>query len=208
MLIFLMVAKLQPCRPPLFSFIGKVPAVSKSPFPVPTAACTLHSRPSRARDEKQLLLSSSKTRSYTSPPNRAARNSFRIRSYENCRVSPAISRSFSSRSHSSSTLPLLSFQSLTNSKFCKSFFLKLMQTAGGVYPPCPVFIARATLHCKTRLSKPSVFFSLRTLPIYVAFKSFVCHSYENCRGVRVFFPFWNSALYFPALPIDPDREGF
>src|SRR6266581_5293162 len=23
--------------------------------------------------------------------------------------------------------------------------------------------------------------------------SFVCHSYENCRGVGVFFPFWNGA---------------
>ena len=38
-----------------------------------------------------------------------------------------------------------------------------------------------------------VFNTLRTLPFSVWFKSFVSHSYENCRGVPTFFPFWNSA---------------
>jgi hypothetical protein len=33
-----------------------------------------------------------------------------------------------------------------------------------------------------------VFKSLHTLPFYVSSKSFVCRSYENCRGVGVFFP--------------------
>ena len=31
-----------------------------------------------------------------------------------------------------------------------------------------------------------------SLPSCVGAKSFVCHSYENCRGVGLFFPFWNS----------------
>ena len=30
------------------------------------------------------------------------------------------------------------------------------------------------------------------LPSYVGSKFFVCHSYEICRGVGLFFPFWNS----------------
>ena len=32
-----------------------------------------------------------------------------------------------------------------------------------------------------------------TLPFYVSRKSFICQSYENCRGGGVCFPFWNSA---------------
>src|SRR6266481_10196009 len=32
-----------------------------------------------------------------------------------------------------------------------------------------------------------------TLPSSVSCKSFACHSYENTRGVGVFFPFWNSS---------------
>ena len=31
-------------------------------------------------------------------------------------------------------------------------------------------------------------------------KSFACHSYENCRGVGVFFPFWNSTPPHPVVP--------
>ena len=30
--------------------------------------------------------------------------------------------------------------------------------------------------------------------------SFVCHSYENCRGVPQFFPFWNHASPLPSCP--------
>ncbi len=47
-------------------------------------------RHSHVCDEKQPLLRSSKTRSYNLPQIRDARNSFRIRSYANCRVSPAL----------------------------------------------------------------------------------------------------------------------
>src|SRR5713226_7255046 len=32
-----------------------------------------------------------------------------------------------------------------------------------------------------------------TLPSSVSRKSFICHSYENCRGVYQQFPFWNSS---------------
>jgi len=39
------------------------------------------------------------------------------------------------------------------------------------------------------------------LPRYVYRKSFVCHSYENTRGVGVFFPFWNSALVTHHSPL-------
>src|SRR6266566_5438652 len=39
-----------------------------------------------------------------------------------------------------------------------------------------------------------VFNSLRTLSFSVSCNLFVCHSYENCRGVYQQFPIWNSLL--------------
>ena len=39
----------------------------------------------------------------------------------------------------------------------------------------------------------SVFRLPYTLPSSVCCNPFICHSYENTRGVGVFFPFWNSA---------------
>ena len=39
-------------------------------------------------------------------------------------------------------------------------------------------------------------------------KSFACHSYENCRGVGVFFPFWNSTPPLPAAPNVPTFGRF
>src|SRR5713226_587005 len=36
---------------------------------------------------------------------------------------------------------------------------------------------------------------LRTLSFSVSCNSFVCHSYEKCRGVHQLFPFWNSSLF-------------
>jgi hypothetical protein len=53
---------------------------------------------------------------------------------------------------------------------------------------------------------------LRTLPSSVYRKSFVCHSYVNCRGRGPFFPFWDSSspnLYslisdhHPPVPLRP-----
>src|SRR5258707_6621969 len=35
------------------------------------------------------------------------------------------------------------------------------------------------------------------LPSSVSCNSFVCHSYENCRGVYQQFPFWNSPIKSP-----------
>src|SRR3989442_4883480 len=39
---------------------------------------------------------------------------------------------------------------------------------------------------------PFLFKHFRTLPFSVSCNPFVCHSYENCRGVYQQFPFWNS----------------
>src|ERR1700674_1411686 len=79
MLSFRVFAILQPRRP-----ASLVPA---DPRP-------LHSRHHRGGDEKQLLLTSSKTRPYTPPANCDARNSFRMRIYESCRVSPTALTTF------------------------------------------------------------------------------------------------------------------
>ena len=40
-----------------------------------------------------------------------------------------------------------------------------------------------------------------TLPSSVCAKPFICHSYENCRGVSPFFPIWNSPIIAPPLAI-------
>jgi hypothetical protein len=117
MLSFSVFRKLQPRRPftplvpslegsfegPLFSFVAEVSVEDPdlvgtqlgSPSLTPAGEHIRPSRHAQAREKKQLLLSSSKTRPYKSPPHRDARKSFRIRSYENCRVSPTISRPFS-----------------------------------------------------------------------------------------------------------------
>jgi len=52
------------------------------------------------------------------------------------------------------------------------------------------------------------FHSPYTLPSSVSSKSCVCHSYENCRGVGVFFPFWNRTSEKKVSPACPilDRE--
>ncbi len=45
-----------------------------------------------------------------------------------------------------------------------------------------------------------------TLPSSVSRKPFVCHSYENCRGVYQQFPFWNYALMPETRP--GNRDAF
>ena len=77
------------------------------------------------------------------------------------------------RTHLSRSLPSLCFHSLTTIKSCNSFFLIFLQHARECVP----------LSLLSRVPY--------TLPSCVCCKSFVCHSYENCRGVGVFFPFWN-----------------
>ena len=49
-------------------------------------------------------------------------------------------------------------------------------------------------YLQTTQNLPFVFNRLRTLLFYVGLKSFICRSYENCRGVPTFFPFWNSVF--------------
>src|SRR5260370_33033658 len=60
-----------------------------------TLALPPRSRHHRGCDESRSPLTSSKTGPYTPPANCDARNSFRIRFYENCRVSLALSSLFS-----------------------------------------------------------------------------------------------------------------
>src|SRR2546428_14181539 len=79
--------------------------------------------------------------------------------------------------HSSPILPFFSFQSLTNCKFCNSFVFTFIQNARGC----------ALLSSSSRVPY--------TLPSSVCPKSFVFHSYENCRGGGAFFPFWNSSSF-------------
>src|SRR5258708_3592595 len=74
-------------RPPIFCSLGNVPARSAT-------------RHHPAGDEKQSPPSSSKTRPYALPVNCDARNSFRFRSYANCRVSLALCALFARSFHS------------------------------------------------------------------------------------------------------------
>src|SRR5712664_386984 len=59
-----------------------------------TLVLPLRSRHCRGCDESRSVLTSSNTGPYIPPPNCDARNSFRIRFYENCRVSPTPSTLF------------------------------------------------------------------------------------------------------------------
>ena len=110
---------------------------------------------------------------------------------------------------------LFSFQTLADSfvVFCthqklNSFVSKRFRTLCAKHPgvgwgsdpssqgPSPLVLFRSVL-CSRIF--PFVFKRLRTLPSSVSAKPFVCHSYENCRGVGVFFPFrstiqWESML--------------
>ena len=73
--------------------------------------------------------------------------------------------------------------------------------------------------CIPNTGRPSVPFHLPyLLPSSVSRKSFVCHSYENTRGVGVFFPLWNStkphsdvrtcrSLDVPQGPLQPTAFG-
>jgi hypothetical protein len=68
----------------------------------------------------------------------------------------------------------------------RSFFKVLLTNH---YPPStthflPIF--------NSAIMRSFLFNLLRTLPFSVWSKSFVCHSYENNRGVYHLFPIWNS----------------
>jgi hypothetical protein len=96
-------AKLQPRRPPLFSFVRKVPTVSESPSSAPTAAHTPLPHSSGSQETCSNHVGSG------SHPTHAS-----------CFLA--------SRLHS---LPLFSFHVLTNCKFCNSFVFRFIQNAGG-----------------------------------------------------------------------------
>src|SRR6266446_2627994 len=68
----------------------------------------------------------------------------------------------------------------------KSFFLRTARV-------------RALQRAKVSTCFPSIFHLPYTLPSSVSRNPFVCHSYENTRGVGVFFPFWN-VLFVTSQP--------
>ncbi len=140
---------------------------------------------------------------------------------------------------------ILSFQPITNCPICKSFALITIQHAGGVGEPVclltlcmlrsfqcvfqlsPLFSRFCALFCATTamqlFSNQFVAHSFRRhggvggpvitskvpyiFPSSVCSKSFVCHSYENCRGVYAFFPIWNGSNQLPSSSFTPSFEG-
>src|SRR5260370_39506268 len=52
---------------------------------------------------------------------------------------------------------------------------------------------RGTEHLQISIAQPTSHLPY-TLPSSVSRNPFICHSYENCRGVYQQFPFWNSSL--------------
>src|SRR5712664_2177638 len=124
--------------------------------------CTLalppRSRHCRGCDESRSILTSSNTGPYIPPPNCDARNSFRIRFYENCRVSPT-----PSTLSSTSTAPLY-FHTLSN-----SFVLIFMQNARGV-PPTPGFLPTQS---SLRVASRPLAFSSPMYSIYAALDGLV-----------------------------------
>src|SRR5258708_2180609 len=54
-------------------------------------------------------------------------------------------------------------------------------------------------------SNSSISHSAYTLPSSVCSNSFRCHSYENCRGVGVFFPFWKGLPFALDARVIPSR---
>src|SRR5690242_6589384 len=77
---------------------------------------------------------------------------------------------------------------------------------GGLTTPFPSITS--ALFSSQRGGRGSASILPYVLPSYVCSKSFVCHSYENCRGVPQFFPFWNRASDQDASPERAQRaEG-
>ena len=63
----------------------------------------------------------------------------------------------------SNPLPPLSFHALTTIKSCNPFVLKFIQTAGGVYPPSPLFPRFQSSSAATASQRPEAFFFLHTV---------------------------------------------
>ncbi len=96
---------------------------------------------------------------------------------------------------------ILSFQPITNCPIFKSFVLiTIQQCRGWVGPLCfnfPTF----------KPANLSTFHVPYILPSSVYANSFVCHSYENCRGVYAFFPIWNGPNQLSSSAFTPSFEG-
>jgi hypothetical protein len=70
-------------------------------------------------------------------------------------------------------------------------FRTLFRRNRGISPLAPSS-SLSLSSCTSSISFASFLF--RTLPFSVSRNSFICHSYENTRGVYQLFPFWNSPL--------------
>ena len=132
----------------------------------------------------------------------------------------------------STSLPFVSFQSLTTIEFCNPFVLRFIQTwlltlcvprsFLCVFQLSPLFSHSCALFCATTtmqlFSNQFVVHSFRRhggvggpfitskVP-YILSKSFVCHSYENCRGVYPFFPIWNDPEPTAFVLLCPELRG-
>jgi len=74
----------------------------------------------------------------------------------------------------------------------KNFILPKMNTFEKTGEGWGVMVNQLFLRSNSTL--PQSFHLPYALPCSVSRISFDCHSYENTRGVGIFFPFWNSAL--------------
>jgi hypothetical protein len=169
------------------SYHPRLPRVSASKHLSPSLV-TLHHR-----DENPVTISPLES----AFKNCDARNPFRIRSYENCRVSPASSCFFFCCLSLHGTLSFVSFHTVTNCKFHKSFVLTFIQNAGGVLTPLLLHSLPnlATRHLRPATSFPSVSKSSRTLlsrrheghSNHKYFKSFKMRSYTiwPCKSSRM-----------------------
>jgi hypothetical protein len=122
-----------------------------------------------------------------------AHKSFRMRSYENCRVSPAFPCSFLFR-QSPSPLPGLSsplcFHALMNCKLCNSFGFTFIQNAGGCRGCCASStLGRSDLRTPQRVFHLSPLFSswcalfCATAAMQLLWNHFVAHSFRHYGGV-------------------------
>jgi hypothetical protein len=138
-----------------------------------THALPPRSRHCRGCDENRSVLTCSNAGPYILPPNCDARNSFRIRFYEDCRVSPAL--------RPSHQLPrLLYFHTLTNCKFSNSFALIFMQNAWGAPSEWLCSSKPQPLRSYRPIASPIpfLFTSLRTLLCFFASRQNSTHLFS------------------------------
>jgi hypothetical protein len=204
MLSFSVFRKLQPRRPftplvpslegsfegPLFSFVAEVsvedPDLVGTQLGSPSLApAGVHIRPSRhaqAREKKQLLLSSSKTRPYKSPSIVMPVSPLESGLTKTAGCHPQFAApSPSSGPSTTVTSPflLLSFHTVANCPFCNSFVLIFLHVMGG-WRGCCVSSVLARSHVPTIPSIYPLYF--HTLPHSLAQReSHICFSFNHLR---------------------------